>query len=262
MKSSVYTFRVLLDSDGEAYRDIELSSDSSFKDLHLAIVDSVKFDGNELASFYICDDNWKRKTEIALMEMDDISGIVDEEEENFEEEGLDDEELDDDDIKAKGKKNNQKGGLRKVEDDEDVPAKGKKSKKEKILVMNDETLDKHISKNGQKLIYIYDYYELWTFYVELTKMGEKDPKASYPRCTKKVGKLPEKTTSDIGLDDDELELEGLEEFSSSTKKKGAKSKKADDDLEEDFNDDFDDDMDDEFEDGYDDEDIDRFSKYN
>jgi len=55
-----------LDSEEDVIRDIEIKSDSSFEDLHFAIINSFNFIGNEMASFYLSDINWSQGEEITL----------------------------------------------------------------------------------------------------------------------------------------------------------------------------------------------------
>lgn len=66
-----YRFRILLEDVDDFYRDIEIMANSTFEDLHKAIIQSVDFDGQEIASFYICDSKWNRKKEIVLIDMSD-----------------------------------------------------------------------------------------------------------------------------------------------------------------------------------------------
>lgn len=66
-----YKFRILIDteSDEEIFRDIQISSDIDFEQFYKAIISAFEFDGNQLASFYVSNDNWDRGQEIALMDM-------------------------------------------------------------------------------------------------------------------------------------------------------------------------------------------------
>lgn len=50
-------------------RVIEIRGSQTFEDLHNAILSSVGFDNSQLASFYLCDDDWNRKMEITLIDM-------------------------------------------------------------------------------------------------------------------------------------------------------------------------------------------------
>lgn len=67
----IYRYRMLSEVNEDFLREYELKSGSSFLDFHKLIQDTVKFQGNELASFYICDSEWNRRTEITLLDMDE-----------------------------------------------------------------------------------------------------------------------------------------------------------------------------------------------
>ncbi|MDR0798449.1 MAG: plasmid pRiA4b ORF-3 family protein [Dysgonamonadaceae bacterium] len=66
----VYRFIILSDEVDHFRRDITIDADASFYDLHEAILDSVGFTKDQMTSFFICDDDWNKRTEITLVEMD------------------------------------------------------------------------------------------------------------------------------------------------------------------------------------------------
>ena len=72
-----YRFRILTDANEEFLREIDVLASQTFEDFHNILVESCKFKGNELASFYICDHAWRKKSEIALVDMnfDDHSTV-------------------------------------------------------------------------------------------------------------------------------------------------------------------------------------------
>lgn len=65
----IYRFRVLIDDPSEAFRDIEIRSDQSFLDLHKAIKDAFAFIGQEMACFYVSDEEWGKGPEIPLADL-------------------------------------------------------------------------------------------------------------------------------------------------------------------------------------------------
>lgn len=65
----VYRFRVILDADEDVFRDIEMLQESTLEDLHNTIVQSFGFDGAEMASFYISDEEWNQGEEIHQFDM-------------------------------------------------------------------------------------------------------------------------------------------------------------------------------------------------
>lgn len=66
-----YKFRVLIDTSEEenAFRDIVVDSSSTFEVLNNMIVQAFKFKGDQVASFYLSNDEWDKGQEIGLMDM-------------------------------------------------------------------------------------------------------------------------------------------------------------------------------------------------
>lgn len=64
-------FRVLLDSDkkSEIFRDILINDDDNFESFYNIILRSFDFKNNQLASFYVSNDDWDKGHEIGLMDM-------------------------------------------------------------------------------------------------------------------------------------------------------------------------------------------------
>ncbi|MDO5572222.1 MAG: hypothetical protein Q4F97_12290 [Bacteroidales bacterium] len=66
----VYKFLVLSDEVDNFAREIKIDADATFLDLQNAILDSVNYTKDQMTSFFICDDDWEKKTEITLVDMD------------------------------------------------------------------------------------------------------------------------------------------------------------------------------------------------
>lgn len=66
----IFRFLILSDEVENFKREIHIDGDATFLDLHRGIIDCTAFDPKEMASFFICDNNWRRQKEIALVEMD------------------------------------------------------------------------------------------------------------------------------------------------------------------------------------------------
>ncbi len=64
-----YTFRVVVDTEEDIFRDIEIATNASFEVLHQTIVKAFDFKGDQMTSFYMSDENWEKGEEIALMDM-------------------------------------------------------------------------------------------------------------------------------------------------------------------------------------------------
>ena len=58
--------RIILDAKIDVIRDIEIKSINTFEDLHFAIVNAFSFEGNEMASFYLSDPEWKQGEELTF----------------------------------------------------------------------------------------------------------------------------------------------------------------------------------------------------
>lgn len=66
---AVYRFKVSFEDYEDIYRNIEIKSTQTFLELHNAILESIKFDNKQLASFYMSNDSWKKGQEITLEDM-------------------------------------------------------------------------------------------------------------------------------------------------------------------------------------------------
>lgn len=57
--------------------------------------------------------------------------------------------------------------------------------------LNERPLNKILSENENRLIYVYDFLNLWTFFVELIETAEKDHLKGYPSLIFSHGEVPE-----------------------------------------------------------------------
>jgi hypothetical protein len=62
----IYRFKVTFEDNEEVYREIEIKSTQHFEDFHNAIMQSISFDNQHNASFFISDDYWRKGEEIIL----------------------------------------------------------------------------------------------------------------------------------------------------------------------------------------------------
>ncbi|MFC7358207.1 hypothetical protein ACFQO1_10935 [Jejudonia soesokkakensis] len=65
---------------------------------------------------------------------------------------------------------------------------------EKVRVMHDTILEDTVWEEQTKLIYIYDFLNMWTFLVELAEVTEYEDGQSYPNLMFAVGEIPEEAT--------------------------------------------------------------------
>ncbi len=153
----IYRFRAILDNDTEddIFRDIEIRKTDTLEDLHNSITQSFGFDGSEMASFYISDDEWNQGEEISLFDMS---------------EGID-----------------------------------------SVRLMNETIIGDVTGVRQTKLIYVYDFFSMWTFLVELGEIVDESEGTDYPNLLYVHGQIPteapqkEFKAENIGLHDDESE---------------------------------------------------------
>ncbi len=133
----IYRFRIVLDNDTDkdVFRDIEIRETDTMEDLHNTITQSFGFDGSEMASFYLSDDEWNQGEEISLFDMSD--------------------------------------GLNPVK------------------LMSKIVLKDTVHEAQNKLIYIYDFLSMWTFYVELAEIVDESEGTDYPNLMFVHGQVPD-----------------------------------------------------------------------
>lgn len=66
----IFNFRLISDEIHNFKREIKIDARATFLDLKNAICDAVGFRKDELSSFFICDEDWKKEKEIAVEDMD------------------------------------------------------------------------------------------------------------------------------------------------------------------------------------------------
>ena len=71
----VFRFLILSDEVEDFKREIQIDSEATFLELYEAIMDSVGYTKDQICSFFICEDDWSKTTEITLIEMDTTSEV-------------------------------------------------------------------------------------------------------------------------------------------------------------------------------------------
>ncbi|MBO3116200.1 hypothetical protein J4050_05540 [Winogradskyella sp. DF17] len=162
----IYRFRVILDNDTkeeDVFRDLEIRESDTMEDLHNIITQSFGFDGMEMASFYISDEEWNQGEEIAMFDMSEAEN--------------------------------------------------------KVKVMASTIIKDVAHEASPKLIYVYDFLNMWTFYVELAEIVEEAQGTDYPNLMFVHGQIPdsapEKSFEAENLDDfnefeDDLDVDDFE----------------------------------------------------
>ncbi|MDR1518135.1 MAG: hypothetical protein LBS52_08610 [Dysgonamonadaceae bacterium] len=65
----IFRFLILSDEADDFKREIKIGSDATFYDFFKAIMASTGYSDKEMTSFFICDDDWRKRMEITLVEM-------------------------------------------------------------------------------------------------------------------------------------------------------------------------------------------------
>lgn len=68
-ESTIFKFRVIIDTEQDVFRDIEIETNATFEKLHEAILGAFDFEMGEMASFYMSNEQWEKGLEIPLMDM-------------------------------------------------------------------------------------------------------------------------------------------------------------------------------------------------
>lgn len=131
----IYKIRVILDTEEDIFRDLEIDDSNTLEEFHNAVTQAFGFMGTEMASFYTCDQEWNQDEEIALFDMSESGSNV--------------------------------------------------------RLMNETMLNDVLTENNPKLIYVYDFLSMWTFFIELADIVEKEDGRIYPNVLFSFGELPD-----------------------------------------------------------------------
>ncbi|MDO5655200.1 MAG: hypothetical protein Q4G27_03575 [Flavobacteriaceae bacterium] len=131
----IHKLRIILDSKEDVFRDLEIHENQTLIDLHEGIKSAFELEGNEMASFYLSNDDWYQGSEIPLENLSD--------------------EADD------------------------------------VEVMEDVKIKQVISEKGNKMIYVYDFFNLWTFFVEVIETDVISMNSEFPALVFSYGVRPE-----------------------------------------------------------------------
>lgn len=154
----IYRFRVILDNDTEddVFRDIEIRESDTMEDLHNTITQSFGFNGMEMASFYMSDEQWNQGEEIAMMDMSEAGN--------------------------------------------------------EVKMMSDTIIKDLIHEASTRLIYLYDFMNMWTFYVELGEIVEEAEGTDYPNLMYVHGQIPDEAPEkNFEAEEDEDDFDEFED---------------------------------------------------
>lgn len=134
--------RVILETEKDVFRDIEINENDHLESLHFAIIQAYSFDGFEMASFFLADENWHSGQEIPLLDMSDTHN-------------------------------------------------------KNILLMNQVKISSVLKDLSSKLVYVYDFMNMWRFYVQLVSKSKESSDTKLPSCVLSFGELPQEAPTCI-----------------------------------------------------------------
>jgi hypothetical protein len=73
---SITRFRVILDTEADVFRELEIETDAILEELHLAVLDAFDFEAGEMASFYRSNDEWEKGDEIPLLSIKEDEDVT------------------------------------------------------------------------------------------------------------------------------------------------------------------------------------------
>ena len=166
----IYKLRIILDTKEDVIREIAINESDSLEDLHNATVNAFGFDGTEMASFYMSDNDWNEGAEIPLFDMSENGDAV---------------------------------------------------------TMQHFKISDVIDKEKTKLIYVYDFLSMWSFFIELVDIVEAIKEYELPYLLFTLGEIPaeapekEFTSEDpnksaaegnVDIDFDEFDFDNFDEL--------------------------------------------------
>jgi hypothetical protein len=166
----IYKLRIILDTEQDVIREIAIKESDTLEDLHNATVNAFGFDGTEMASFYMTDDNWNQGAEIPLFDMSENGDAV---------------------------------------------------------TMQHFIISDIIDTEKTKLIYVYDFFSLWSFFIELVDIVEDINEYELPALLFTLGIIPDVAPEkefrseamddninedDVDIDIDEFDFDNFDEL--------------------------------------------------
>lgn len=98
------------------------------------------------------------------------------------------------------------------EQEEEIPLFDMSDEPGNLRVMNETSLEDVVTKESPKLIYVYDFLNMWTFLVELADVAEVEVGMIYPNLMFAHGEIPEEAPTNEFIADDFDDDEYNEEY--------------------------------------------------
>lgn len=81
----------------------------------------------------------------------------------------------------------------------------------KVRIMSETIINEIVSKKETRLIYVYDFLNMWTFLVELAEIAESEIGMIYPNLMFSLGEIPDESPENEFLADDDEDEDMFEE---------------------------------------------------
>lgn len=146
----IHKIRVILETEQDVFRDIEIKLSHTLEDFHKVIKSAFDLEGEEMASFYLSNEDWFQGSEVPLEDM---------------------------------------------------------SEEGDIEIMSQVTVGEVIPSKGGRMIYVYDFLSLWTFYCEVVEEEVVSVEAELPAVVFSFGKRPAEAPENDMLADLDLDLD-------------------------------------------------------
>ncbi|MCK4990885.1 MAG: hypothetical protein KAS29_10385, partial [Bacteroidales bacterium] len=72
----IFLFRIISDENPDFYRDLVAGGSDTFLDFHSTLQKELGYDPTQLASFFICNQQWEKEQEITLIDMMQEPGVT------------------------------------------------------------------------------------------------------------------------------------------------------------------------------------------
>lgn len=80
-------------------------------------------------------------------------------------------------------------------------------------IMDNAPISNYFVLKGDKMIFVYDFLNYWTFFIDVNETVEKAKDREYPFCLLSVGKVPEESPTNIFLDNPDIDLDSNSDLS-------------------------------------------------
>jgi len=147
----IFLFRIISDESPDFYRDLVAEGTDTFLDFHNALQKDLGYDATQLASFFICNQEWEKEQEITLIDMMQEPGVT-------------------------------------------------------SSIMDQVTLEEHISELNQRMLYLFDFFSDRAFFIEMVEMSDQNSPRPTPFIGHSEGDPPQQLALDKLMDESQ-ELE-------------------------------------------------------